>query len=80
MTKPYCSECNQDREISALLALLASQEARAQRLEAVVREVMPDVMGGAPDLFWPDGGWEAWEERARAALAPPRPGRGHERS
>jgi hypothetical protein len=33
MTKPYCSECNQDREIATLRALLAAQEARAQRVE-----------------------------------------------
>lgn len=41
---------------------------RALELETVLREVIPQSMGGYPDLFYPPGGWEAWEERALAIL------------
>jgi hypothetical protein len=33
-----------------------------------VREVMPETMGGTPDLFMPEGGWDAWEELAVATI------------
>jgi hypothetical protein len=42
-------------------------EAAAQ----VIREAMPETMGGYPDLFGPAGGWEAWEERAKKAIMRP---------
>lgn len=44
-------------------------ERRAEALAALVREALPDTMGGYPDLFAPAGGWDGWEERARAALS-----------
>ena len=37
----------------------------------LLREVLPQRMGGYPDLFYPPGGWEAWEERAIAVLGEP---------
>jgi hypothetical protein len=33
-----------------------------------LREVTLDEMSGIPDLFYPRGGWEAWDERARTVL------------
>jgi hypothetical protein len=38
------------------------------RLRSLLKEVLIDSMGGMPDLFCPDHGWEEWDERARAAL------------
>jgi hypothetical protein len=53
-------------EIEPLLALLAAQEARAQRLEAVVREVCDAAEG--VELPFRCGLWKALDE-ARAALS-----------
>lgn len=37
-------------------------------LKGLLREVLPDSMGGVPDMFWPTKGWDDWEERAKDAL------------
>ena len=57
---------------SAELERLAKEaaERRAAALEKLLREVLPENMGGTPDLFGPDGGWDEWEARAKVALAP----------
>ncbi len=47
---------------------------RVEALAGLLHEVLPETMGGYPDLFSPPGGWEAWEERARAALSATDPG------
>ena len=41
---------------------------RTERLEQILREALPQSMGGYPDLFHPPCGWEDWEERAIAIL------------
>lgn len=39
------------------------------KIKEALEAVLLDNMGGTPDLWAPDGGWDAWDERARAALA-----------
>jgi hypothetical protein len=52
--------------ISATVALLV---ARVAELEAVLRPVLEAVESMTPDLSAPAGGWDAWEDEARKALA-----------
>jgi hypothetical protein len=47
-----------------------------EQFKALVREVFPETMGGTPDLFQPDCGWDAWEEKAKAILSQPEEPRG----
>jgi thioredoxin-like negative regulator of GroEL len=76
MTKPYCSECNQDREIADLRALLAAQEARAQRVEQAARALVEQVSSGR-ETYRGLGRQvicevsEAWVTALRAALSQP---------
>jgi len=37
-------------------------------LTVALTQVLPEKMGGTPDLFSPEGGWDKWEEKARSAL------------
>lgn len=43
--------------------------AAAPELAELLSEVSEEAMGGTPDLFGPAGGWDAWFDRTRAALA-----------
>lgn len=45
--------------------------ARVRELESLLCRVMPEEMGGYPDLFCPEGGWEQFQADASAALASP---------
>ena len=52
-------------------ALRADREALRSRLAVLtvaLTQVLPEKMGGTPDLFSPEGGWDKWEEKARSAL------------
>jgi hypothetical protein len=50
-------------------AELTQEAKKHMQLYALLYEVLPENMGGTPDLFSPQEGWERWEERAKAALA-----------
>lgn len=52
-----------------LVGALRASAARERALREALRAVMLDEMGGMPDLFWPTGGWESWDENAKALLA-----------
>lgn len=36
-----------------------------------IREATIDAMGGTPDLFSPDRGWDEWDEKAKRLLSAP---------
>ena len=42
--------------------------AQVEMLRGLLEKVTLDAMGGIPDLFYPDGGWECWDADVRAAL------------
>ena len=59
------SDPKHDVELGARMALLILVNAE---LRLLLFEVLPETMGGTPDLFGPKSGWDDWERRARALL------------
>jgi hypothetical protein len=51
------------------MELRAQAQADADALRECLEQVTPEAMGGTPDLFHPEGGWDAWEKKAKRALS-----------
>jgi hypothetical protein len=45
-----------------------AQSSKVEKLCTMLHEVLPLNMGGTPDLFFPKGGWDAWEDDATKVL------------
>ena len=68
------STCNEERSLMVaegmrLTERLRWAEDKLERYRELLDAVLLSRMGGVPDLFGPDGGWDAWDARARAALS-----------
>lgn len=55
---------NYGDEISNAKLIAASPD-----LLRLIKQVLPDNMGGYPDLFHPDQGWENWEKEVLQVIA-----------